>query len=1350
MNQHPGESNFVASDDPESSADFLSQALFSWLNPLFRYGYKKTLKLEDLHKLNKSVEVEGLVERFEHLWKLEAARHEATLALPGPKPSITRILMKIIGHAYFPIGVLKAISDIGFSSAPLLLQALVGYIKSSSGQETSITVGLLYAFGMFFVSVIASVCFGYFFQRSTKYGMVVRGILTAVVYRKALRLSGRARQEFDAGKITNIISSDLVRIDLFVFFFHLAWSYTLITVYVVGLLISVLRVSALAGIAMLLVTIPLQVHVTRSLVKLRKQNATLTDERVRLTSESLSSIRIIKFFAWEDSFLKRLSGIRESELKAVVSANLIRSVITASGFGLPVLAASVSFMVYFATSPTFDPVVIFTALSLFNNLRNPIQWSPIIIGVFADAKVAIERLQTLLESPEQDFEPTYDFNSNTAISVKNGDFAWIADGKVRVDTVPGVGEEEGNEEDPYLIANDAANRSSPGAMSMKDIPHLSTTINAPVVNDTFTEDVPLDGNLSCTLSGINLEVPPGVLVAVVGSVGAGKSSLLSALVGQMKPRGSGTQVVFSGSVGYSPQQPWIMNCSLKDNILFGQPYDEVRYRSVLEACALVKDLEVLIGGDSVEIGEKGINLSGGQKARVSLGFVFYVPLILDIVSARLMYFDSSIILMDDPLSAVDGWWELYLLYVEFYTKAHVGKHIFENAIKNGMRGKTRLLVTHQLHFVNQCDLILTLKDGKIIEYGSFSELMESKRDFYDLMMAYGSSSTSTETSNLSDIQVVKTDLELNTSKSLLPDARLINAEEKGEGVMDKKLFVSFVIAMGGWRFLGIMLCALVLAQSAKVLNDLWLVFWTTDSFNNLSGKQYLLIYLGLGLLQAMLLVLFSIFIAIGGTEAARDLHEKALNRVMHARDVIDNSLIDGVRLFLITFGTAISSFILVAYVTSGWFLILLVPLMAVYYYYQAVYRANARELKRLDALTRSPLYAHVSESITGVSTIRAYREETRFISKTYSLIDQNNIPYYLQTTGARWLGVRLEMIGNMFILFTAIYGVIARYTVNPSLVGLALSYVLQVTQLLSLCIRQFTDAEVQLVSIERMNYYARNIEIDSPGVIENHRPSPGWPIEGKVRFDNLSMRYRDDLPLVLRGIDFEIRKHEKIGVVGRTGSGKSSLMLSLFRILEPASGKIIIDEIDIATLGLKDLRKSLSIIPQDPVLFAGSIRSNLDPFLEYSDDELWESLRLSGMHSAIASADGGLDAHVDPLGENFSVGQRQLLCLARSILRKPTLVVLDECTANVDLETDNFIQTVLREKLKECTILTIAHRLNTVIDYDRILVLDAGKIAQFDTPRALLADKGGIFEGMVKETGVANTAALRAAAGLLS
>ncbi|KAJ3112059.1 hypothetical protein HDU96_004984 [Phlyctochytrium bullatum] len=1369
----------VPNPSPELRASWLGKLIFTWLDGLLFKGYRTPLQMEDLYDLNEAYLAHGLADRFEKLWN-ETTKDGTDKS--NPRRKLLGVFFKMFGRGFLPIGLLKFSADLCNAAAPLVLQAILVFIsESSSGSnKRPLWVGLLWAFGLFCLNMYSSIAISVFFKKVGTYGMMVRATMTATIYRKALKLSGMSRQTFNQGRITNMISTDLVRLDQAVLFFHLTWTFLIQVLIIISLLIRTIGVSALAGFGLLLAFIPIQATIIKKLVQLRKMNASTTDSRVKLTNEVLSAIRVIKFFAWERSFLDRIVDIRTKELIAVVTANLFRSVVTAAGFAIPALAAAVTFMVYYAVDPSLDPVKVFTALALFNQLRNPIMWTPMMISSYADASVALTRMSELLFSAELDFQPETDEEAEAAIAVKDGNFYWestAADqeaGKKEDKKQEEVVVEEVDNEDAksvrsrLSIATDAlASNTAPFTSSEALVTDLveneedgadldqkqeekANSMQVVKLAETDVERTSNTSDMHLTLRDIRFDIPKGALVAIVGAVGSGKTSLLSALVGSLKAVPP-ARVVFGGSVGYVPQQPWIMNSTLRDNILFGLPYEKERYRSAIDVCALTKDLEVISGGDMAEIGERGINLSGGQKQRVSL--------------ARLVYFNSDIVFLDDPLSAVD---------------AHVGKHIFEKCIKGALGGKTRLLVTHQLHFVPQCDIVITMKDGQIAEMGSYQSLMKANGEFASLMRSYGGvghddegdskddKSEDEKTTGVEELKEEERDVKEAGDESKQKKA-LILEEERMIGTLKNSVFLTLAIAMGGGFFMLLLTLTLTLTQVTRLVNDLWLVWWSSRSIPGLQGIQYLYVYLGLGISQAVTLFIFSALVAVCGMKAARTLHFDALNNILRSpvlffdtnplgrilnrfsrdQDIVDNTLPDAIRLFSITFGTCIATFGLVLYSTSGWFFLGLVPLMVVYYFVQDVYRCSARELKRLDSLTRSPLYAHISESITGISTIRAYNVLRSFIRKTESFIDFNNRPYYLQFTAQRWLGMRLEIIGNILVLSTSLYCVIQRDVVSPALMGLALSYVMQVTQLLSLCIRQYTEAEVQLVSVERLHYYATGVKTEAPEVIEHSRPPKGWPFKGAIEIKDLEMRYQEGLPLVLKKVSLEVQPREKIGVVGRTGSGKSSLMLALFRIVEPCGGSITIDGFDTSTLGLTDLRKGLAIIPQDPTLFSGTVRSNLDPFKEFDDEEMWRALENSGMKAAVRAMEGGLDAEITAGGENLSVGQRQLVCLARAMVRKPRIVVLDECTANVDLETDFLIQKSLRENFKDSTILTIAHRLNTVADYDKILALDHGEVSEFDTPANLLTLDGkegrrlGIFFSLVEETGPTNAAVLR-------
>nr|KAJ3412102.1 hypothetical protein HK105_002440 [Polyrhizophydium stewartii] len=585
----------------------------------------------------------------------------------------------------------------------------------------------------------------------------------------------------------------------------------------------------------------------------------------------------------------------------------------------------------------------------------------------------------------------------------------------------------------------------------------------------------------------------------------------------------------------------------------------------------------------------------------------------------------------------------------------------------------------------------------------------------------------------------------------------MQTEDRATGTVNGQVWLSYFVAAGGGSFaLGLTLILLFM-QGSQSASSIWLAVWSDSSVPNFSANQYIGVFMGISVASAIAYFLYGAYLAVQGTRAGRVLHEAALSNVFRApvgffdttplgriinrfskdQDGIDTTLISAFRMFLETLMLSLASFALIIYATPL-FAIPFVPVLAMYYVVQMIYRKSSREIKRLDSITRSPLFAHIGETLNGIATVRAYREQDRFIVRNNELINTNFAPYFLVFGCSRWLSVRFEFFGSLLVFFSAMFGVLSRdsSSFSPAFFGLAISYSLQISANLNWCIRQFTDMEIAMNAVERVNYYAHKLEPEA-AEITDVRPPAGWPAKGEIEFKDVSMRYAPDLPLVLKSVSFSIHGREKIGVVGRTGSGKSSLMQVLFRMVEPASGAIVVDGITTSELGLKDLRSGLGIIPQDPVLFSGTFRRNLDPFGEHTDAELWDALERANIKAKVAESNGGLDGEVQENGENLSVGQRQLVCLARAMLKKPRVLVMDEATANVDFETDAIIQKCLREDFGDSTILTIAHRLNTIADYDRVMVLSAGEIVEFDTPQALVAKEGGVFRSMVDETDAA-------------
>uniref|UniRef100_A0A673LTB9 Canalicular multispecific organic anion transporter 1-like n=1 Tax=Sinocyclocheilus rhinocerous TaxID=307959 RepID=A0A673LTB9_9TELE len=837
-------------------------------------------------------------------------------------------------------------------------------------------------------------------------------------------------------------------------------------------------------------------------------------------------------------------------------------------------------------------------------------------------------------------------------------------------------------------------------------------------------------------SFVSLDIKPGRLVAVVGAVGSGKTSLISALLGELHS--------LKGRIN-------IKNATLKDNVLFGSDVNEERYRSVVEGCALGPDLDLLPGRDQTEIGEKGINLSGGQKQRVSL--------------ARAVYSSADVYLLDDPLSAVDS---------------HVGKHLFERVIgpKGLLKDKTRILVTHGISFLPYVDEIVVLVNGVVSEVGSYDGLRASKGAFSEFLETYGKD----ESSNIdmlpeglepqadgSPEDIVSSTLKRENSLRHSQRHNITEHDKKGQRLIEKEametgrvkfsVYLQYLRSMGWclvtWSFL------FYFIQNVAIIGqNLWLSDWTDDSvkyFNttypNHIRDTRIGVFGALGVAQGFLVFLGTILLADGSISASRSLHTSLLSNILKvpmvffdttpsgrivnrfAKDIftVDEMIPMSFRSWILCLLGVLGTLFVICLATPI-FTAVVVPMAVIYYFVQRFYVATSRQLRRLDSVSRSPIYSHFGETVSGLSVIRAYGHQQRFLKQNEDTIDQNLKSVYPWIVSNRWLAMRLESLGNLVVFFSALFAVISRDSLNSGLVGLSISYALNVTQTLNWLVRMTSELETNIVAVERVREYAE-IKNEAPWITTN-RPPDDWPTDGNINFENYKVRYRPELELILHGITCDIQSTEKIGIVGRTGAGKSSLTNCLFRIIEASEGQILVDGIDISTLGLHDLRSRLTIIPQDPVLFSGTLRMNLDPFEKSSDEEIWTVLELAHLKDYVRGLPTGLQHVVSEGGENLSVGQRQLLCLARALLRKSRILILDEATAAVDLETDDLIQNTIRTEFSHCTVLTIAHRLNTILDSSRVMVLDSGKIVEFDSPSVLLNNKQGHFYAMAKDAGI--------------
>lgn len=812
----------------------------------------------------------------------------------------------------------------------------------------------------------------------------------------------------------------------------------------------------------------------------------------------------------------------------------------------------------------------------------------------------------------------------------------------------------------------------------------------------------------------DLSISRGELVIITGIIGSGKTSLLNAIAGLM-PQTSGSRRM-GGSCLFCGV-PWIQNASVRDNILFGLPYDEQKYKEVIKACSLEADLAALPAGQNTEIGERGINISGGQKARICL--------------ARAVYADNEIILMDDVLSAVD---------------AKVGRDIMNNCILGILKGKTRVLATHQLSLIQAADKVVFVSEGKI-DVGSIKELQRNP-GFVQLM---NHATTGTEDSE---------DNKENVAASLeRADGTLMRKEDRAVNSLDFSVYKSYMKLGSGiftlWGWIATYLVNTALATFCLLFSSTWLSFWVERKFV-MSNGRYIGLYVMFCLLTVVFLVNELMSLVYLTNTASYKLHNKGLGRILHtpmryldttplgrvmnrfSRDteVLDNEV--GNQLRIVSFSlSSIIGVLILCIVYLPWFAIAIPLLVFAFVALASYYQASAREVKRLESTQRSYVYSIFGEILSGMDTIKIYRMQSRFLNRVNYVVDKMNEAYFITITNQRWLGVQLTVVSSVFALIVALLCVNRVFNVSPASVGLLLSYVLQITQQMVQMMRSLTQVENQMNSVERLNQYALHLEQEAPFKL-GELPD-GWPAAGAIEFQNASLSYRPGLPLVLKDLSFSIRGGEKVGICGRTGAGKSSIMNALFRINELESGTISIDGIDISKIGLEDLRTRLSIIPQDAVLFVGTIRRNLDPFNQHTNHTLLEALKKANLVSEDEKqhmAAGGLGHHrfhldhlVEENGDNYSLGEKQLISLARALVRKTSILILDEATSSVDYETDGKIQATIDTEFRSQTVLSIAHRLKTILSCDRVLVLDQGRVAEFGAPLALY-QSGGIFREM--------------------
>ncbi|CAK4072405.1 unnamed protein product, partial [Aphanomyces euteiches] len=1145
-------------------------------------------------------------------------------------------------------------------------------------QDISIWLGLL------FVSrVLKALLFAHVYKETQVVAIRFTAAVKSLIFQKSMRLSMESRTKKSTGDICNLYTTDVGNILMAAYYINEIWILPTVICIALVMLYRVVGMAAFAGFSVIVFVLVVNQFIARIVANTFEKLMEIKDERMKNINELFGAIQIVKFNAWESKFLAKITAVRTKELQVVWTYLYVGALNIFALWGAPVWVSTATFAVFaLAMKETLTASRVFTALALFRLMQEPLRSLPKIITGMIQAQVSLKRLLEFYELPErstgnvtgrEDLQVAARMESKQiSVAIENGTFAWDAKESVTV----------------------------------------------------FRE--------------INFEAKTGELVVVHGKVGSGKSSLCSVFLGDMEKRAG--LVYVGGSLAYCPQQPWIQNMTIRDNICFGLPYDRKKYRKVIEACHLEVDLESFPAGDQTEIGQKGLNLSGGQKARISL--------------ARACYSDADIFLLDAPLAAVD---------------AIVANEIFNKCILGLLRHKTRVLITHNPDIIASkfADSVLKLVEGQFSHVRNVDKQTLGPPPVSPLLGLTGRPRQRKKVANskgdvtpeakpafaaISPSHIIQDGFAPLTSRSSSfvrhnsLDGKLVREEERHEGRVSARVFAAYFNAIGGVSVCFFLVFVQFVWQGLMQASDFYLAYWTSepDAVQSSNVDTNLAYYSALALGSCVLVLVRTMTVSICGLRAARLLFDQMTHSLVRApmsffdvnpvgrilnRYSDDVSRLDFQLPFaygsLLAVAFSVGCTLLTACVMTKYFGLIILPLLAIYVYLGLFYLQPARELQRLQKTTQSPILAHLSESNEGYSVIRAFDQVSRFCNQNAELIDTNNKTVYVGVVTAQWFAMRMQLMGGVIVVVIASSLTYMRFLLSPGVIGLAFNYGLAVDQGLKGLIQIWSWLETSMVSPERMQEY---IDLPSEAAYElpNEPVEMGWPSNGRIHFEEVSFRYKEGDKLVLENLTFSIQAGEKVGVVGRTGAGKSSLSMILFRIQEVASGRVLVDG---------TLRSRLSIITQSPVLFKGTFRNYLDPFSEYADEELWQVLKKVGLDDLVGSMDGKLEAILEENGENLSVGERQMLCMGRALLSESKVVVMDEATAAIDAETDAKLQKVIKTEFKDATVLTIAHRLDTVLDGDRIMVLDAGRIVQFDTPMRLIAKGQGHFFQLAKEGG---------------
>ncbi|XP_071710057.1 ABC transporter C family member 8-like [Rutidosis leptorrhynchoides] len=1170
---------------------------------------------------------------------------------------------RVLKRVYF-----KEMVVLGFYALSRTIAVVVGplllfaFVNYSNNEMKDLQYGLLLIGCLIVVKVVESLSQRHFFFDAKRLGMRMRSGLMVAIYEKQLKLSSLGRKRHSTGEIVNYIAVDAYRMGEFPMWVHISWTSFVQLFLAIGVLFSVVGVGVLPGLVPLLACGLLNVPFALALQKCQLQFMIAQDKRLRSTSEILNNMKIIKLQSWEEKFKDFMKSCRENEFKWLSESQYQKAYGSVLYWMSPTIVSSVVlFGCALLNNASLNAATVFTILATLRTMSEPVKYFPQALSVLIQTKVSFDRINSFLVEDELKHEGTI-----------------------------------GNQE------------KTPSDICIR-------------IHGNFSWD---PESSHPTLKDINIEVKRQQKVVICGPVGAGKSSLLYAMLREIPTTSDTVDVV--GSIAYVSQAPWIQSGTIRDNILYGKPMDTARYENAINACALDKDINDFKHGDLTEIGQRGLNMSGGQKQRIQL--------------ARAVYSDAEIYLLDDPFSAVD---------------AHTAATLFNDCVMTALKEKTVILVTHQVEFLSEVDNIMVMEDGQITQSGKYEELLKAGTAFEQLVNAHKDVITDLESSSYenknSRVKVIKNLSQRNeiNEEILKTSVQLTEQEEKPIGDVGWKPFLDYIVISKGHFYLFSSLLTQISFSSLQAAASYWLAF--AIKIPDFSSVTLIGVYALISTTSAFFVLMRSLSTTLLGLKASKAFFSKFTDSIFSApmvffdstpvgriltRASTDLSVLDFDIPFSLAFvvTSGIELLTTIAVMASVTWQVLIVGIFAIIAtkYYQGYYQPSARELIRINGTTKAPVVNYASETSLGVATIRAFKKQDNFFQKYLKLVDIDASTFIFTNATLEWLVLRAEALQNLTLFTAAVFLVLfPQGYISPGLVGLSLSYALALTNAHVFLTRWYCSLSNYIISVERIKQYM-HIPSEPPAVVEGNRPPSSWPSQGKIEFRDVKIRYRPNAPLVLKGITCTIKEGTRVGIVGRTGSGKTTLITALFRLVEPDSGTIHIDGLNICSIGLKDLRMKLSVIPQEPTLFKGSIRTNLDPLGLHSDDEIWMALEKCQLKSTISSLPNYLDSSVSNEGENWSMGQRQLFCLGRVLLRRNKILVLDEATASIDSDTDATVQRIIRQEFSSCTVVTVAHRIPTVIDSDMVMVLSSGVMMEYDKPSKLM-ESDSYFSKLVNE-----------------